>query len=594
MKTTWSLDAIYKGLDDPAFLKDWEELPGKIEEFNAFTKQELGSGNVENPVGKIEKYLTMELALSDTAVKLGAYFSLTLSTDSTNNEIARYEGQYDNRMAELSPSYTIFKEFVGSLDNLEEVIKGSPLLEEHAFHLKEVAEQSHHTGTQQEEALLAKLRSTGSTAWQNQFNQLTSTVLIEADIKDQPEKLTLSAIRNLAYDKDQEVRKGAYQAELAGYSQIDKAVANSLNAIKGEAQITAELRGYDSILDMTLDSSRMDMQTLDAMWAAIQETLPDFRAYLRRKGELLGHENGLPFYDLFAPVGSANLEMTYEQAAEQVVETLGEFNPEMGEFVQYAFENEWIDVYPKEGKRGGAFCSTIVPIQQSRILTNFSGSFDGMITLAHELGHAYHGKCLREETILNSRYSMPIAETASTFNEILMTQTALKTATPEESLSILENYLMGVTQTSVDIYSRYLFETRFIESRENGPVSVEETKELMLEAQRDAYGDGLDQDWLHPYMWLNKPHYYTASRNFYNFPYAYGQLFALGLYARYEKEGDDFLPKYDALLAATGKHNLRDVGLQAGIDVREKEFWASSLAMVAKDIQRFLALSETA
>ena len=286
------------------------------------------------------------------------------------------------------------------------------------------------------------------------------------------------------------------------------------------------------------------------------------------------------------------MTFSYEEAMDYIIENFNSFNKELGSFVQEAYQKNWLDIEPRDGKRGGAFCSNLHPIGESRILSNFDGSFSSLTTLAHELGHAYHGSKLVDESILNSSYPMPIAETASIFCETIVVNAALKEMDDKEAVTILEQSIQDATQVIVDIYSRYLFETKLFEIREDHPLSVRELKETMLEAQRQAYGEGLDSDTLHPYMWLNKTHYYSAGRNFYNFPYAFGLLFAKGLYAIYLEKGDSFVKEYDDLLTMTGKNNIQDVAKKMNIDVTKPDFFRESLKLVEKDIHKFLELTK--
>ncbi|HEY8362944.1 MAG TPA: M3 family metallopeptidase, partial [Tissierellaceae bacterium] len=280
------------------------------------------------------------------------------------------------------------------------------------------------------------------------------------------------------------------------------------------------------------------------------------------------------------------------EAMDYIIKNFRTFSDKLADFAKHAYENNWLDVEPREGKRGGAFCSNLHPIGESRIMANFSGSFSNMTTLAHELGHAYHGSCLKDESILNSRYPMPIAETASIFCETIVVNAALNEANDEEAIGILEASISDAGQVIVDIYSRFLFESELFQRRKNSTLSVNELKEIMINAQKEAYGDGLDENYLHPYMWLNKPHYYTASRNFYNFPYAFGLLFSKGLYAEYLRRGKEFVEQYDELLRATGKNNIKDVAKMVNIDVTDPEFFRSSLRLIEKDIEKFLELTE--
>lgn len=594
MQENWSLKELYPGFDSPEFQRDWKALPGAIEAIVRYTAEQFTAENAADTAkasAALEGYIKLELDF-EPYVKLPEFTSLFLAVNTTDETALKFSDRLEEIFAELTPASTGLKGFLRRLPDLDAVIAGHPLLEQHRFFLFENREMGMHVGSDAEELLLSKLQPTGSSAWGKLYELLTSTLLVDITLDGKEQRLPLSMARNLAYSPDAAVRKTAYEAELAAYPKVEKSIAASLNAIKGEALTIAQLRNYDSVLDMTLLESRMDRETLDALWGAIGDYLPSFHSFLRAKAKLLGHQNGLPFYDLFAPMGEVEMQFTYPQAADYVVKTFSDFSDKLGAFARNAFDTAWIDAFPREGKRGGAFCSNLHAIGQSRIMANFSGSFDGMSTFAHELGHAYHGDCLREETALNCDYTMPIAETASTFCETLVTQSALKTATEEETFAILENYLSGITQVTADIYSRFLFEDAVINGRKEGSLSPDELKGIMLDAQKKAYGDGLDHSLLHPYMWACKPHYYEVSVNYYNFPYAYGQLFALGLYARYLEEGKAFLPKFDALLASTGKNNLRDVGLQAGIDIRDKAFWAGSLETVKTDVERFLALVE--
>jgi oligoendopeptidase F len=213
-----------------------------------------------------------------------------------------------------------------------------------------------------------------------------------------------------------------------------------------------------------------------------------------------------------------------------------------------------------------------------------------MTTLAHELGHGYHGHCLKDTSLLNSRYPMPLAETASIFAETIIINGALKNATEEEAFSILETSISDAGQVIVDIYSRFLFESEVFKRRNDSSLSVNELKEIMKNAQKEAYGNGLDHTILHDSMWINKPHYYSADRHFYNFPYAFGLLFAKGLYSEYLNRGEAFVNEYDNLLEATGKNNIVDVGKVMNIDVTCVDFWRSSLDLIKKDIEKFVKL----
>ena len=586
----WNLDALYRSFQSPEFIKDSQRILTLIEEVNEFAEHELGTK--EKAKEKIEKYLTYDLALTKLISKVLGFASLSMSVDAKNEEAREHYARIAMKLSELTKAEVLFKRFMSQVENLEEILSTSALLTEHRFILQETKKEAQYLLSNEEEMLIAKLSNTGSKAWTNLQNILTSTLMVTLEKDGQEVSMPLPAVRNLAYDKDQEVRKKAFYAELSAYEKVEESSSAALNGIKGEVLTVSKLRGFATPLEETLVQSRMEKETLDAMFTAIEEFLPSFRKYLQRKATLLGHEKGLPFYDLFAPMGESQMSFTYEEAMDYIVKNFSTFSARLGNYAKEAYEKNWMDVEPREGKRGGAFCSNLHAIGESRILSNFDGSFSNMTTLAHELGHGYHGFNLKDETILNSSYPMPIAETASILCETIVVQAALKEMSDKEAMTILEQSISDATQVIVDIYSRYLFETKLFETREDHPLSVKELKNNMLEAQKIAYGDGLDEGVLHPYMWLNKTHYYSAGRNFYNFPYAFGLLFSKGLYALYLERGASFVPEYDALLSVTGKMDIKDVAKLMDIDVTKPDFFRNSLRIIEKDIEKFLALTE--
>ena len=419
-----------------------------------------------------------------------------------------------------------------SRENLDAIIDADDELKARAFALREAAEDAKHQLPEALEKPVLKMQLSGGVAFSQLRDKLDATLLVDYDGKQIP----LSAVRALAYDGDADTRRRAYEAELASYKKIELPMSFCLNNLKAEGETMAALKGYKGVLDMALAHSRMDEKTLEAMWTAIREALPELREYFKAKGRLLGHENGLPFYDLFAPVGQSTRTYTVERKARALLlDLFGKFCPEMGEMMRTAFDEGWIDMYPREGKSGGAFCSGYYAKNISRVMTNFAGSASDVSTLAHELGHAFNNRMLHHKPLMMTETPMPLAETASTFNETLLISQLLKTATPEEELTLLDSCLTEQTQTMVDIYSRFLFEQKVVAAQADHALDVDELKETMLWAQEQSYGDGLDPEYRHPYMWACKSHYYSTGVHFYNFPYAFGGLFARGLYARYRE-----------------------------------------------------------
>ncbi|OOM71638.1 oligoendopeptidase F, plasmid [Clostridium puniceum] len=589
MELNWSLKEVYQGFNSDEFKSDLEKLTEVIEDINIWAIETIK--DKENLAKKLEDYITKFTTITELSNKLNSFINLSLSVNTKDKEALKYSDVLEKKLTNLVESSAKLEKYISSIENIDSIINKSELLKKHEFILNTVIEQSKYLISDKEENIVANMKNTGSNAWVKLKDNLISTLKVEIEEDDEIKELPLTVILNMAYDKDAKVRKKAYESEMKAYKKIEEGIAAALNAIKGEVLTVCDFRGYQSVLEKTLIDSRMNQEALDAMFSAMEESLPKFRKYLKRKGELLGHKNGLPFYDLYAPVCEANMKFSYEEGAKFVEKNFRTFSDNLGNFASKAINNNWIDVMPVEGKVGGAFCENLHFIGESRILLNYGENFGDVVTLAHELGHGFHGECLNEETILNSDYPMPIAETASTFCETIIKKAAIKEATKEEALAILETEISDCTQVIVDIYSRFLFEKSFFEARKESALTVEEIKELMLKAQREAYGDGLDPQFLHPYMWTWKPHYYDADYNYYNFPYAFGLLFAKGLYAEYIKKGQSFSKDYERLLSITGKNKIADVAKVMGIDINNKEFWRNSLKTVEEDIKEFIELS---
>lgn len=581
MNEVWNLDRIYRGFEAPAFASDMDTLRDMAAEFNAFAES-LPQADV---LTGLRQGILWEEKLTALVQKLAFYCQLRQSVNTRDSECGSRLGQVLQVLSTTAGAEAAWKEWAARQSGLMEMVKEDELLKEYTFFFENLLEDSTHLLGSLGEAISAKLEMSGGSAWAEMHGYLTSTVPVEyaGGITN------LSAIRNLAYDADPEVRKAAYEAELACYPRIQDPVAYALNSIKLETISDCQLRGYASPLARTLKKSSMKQETLDAMLGAMEEYMPQFRRYLKTKAKALGHENGLPWYDLFAPMGASGKKYTTEEARDLLVELFSTFDQELADMVRTAFDEAWIDFYPRDGKTGGAFCENVECIGESRILTNFDGMFTDIVTLAHELGHAFHNQCVRDHRPLNKDYSMPVAETASTFNECVVMAAAIDRAqTGEEKLALIESQLQDVTQIICDIYSRFRFEAMVFENRETQFMDAATLCGLMTKAQEESYGDGLDPNFRHPYMWICKSHYYGPT--FYNFPYAFGGLFARGLYAQYEQEGADFVPKYKKLLHTTPIATAEDVAKVADIDLTDKNFWRSALQTVADKIDLFCQL----
>ncbi len=583
MQDKWNLDILYKDFDDVAFKSDIEKLSAAIEEFSFLAK------NAENTPSRelLIAYVDGNMKISELASKLIIFANLRYSANTADTVAASNLGRLMGMLSETAAPSAKLSKTISGFENLEELIGSSELLSEHEYLLRNIKRDSKYLLADGEETIFAKMNISGAQAWDDLQSSLTSSLKVKLG----NDEITLSSARNLAYDASPEVRKSAYEAELRAYDSIKDSVAFALNSIKLQVLSECELRGYESPLAKTLYTSRMKKETLEALISAMEEYLPAFRKYLKAKAKALGHNGALPWYDLFAPIGKSDKTYTVAEAKDYLLGIFEGFDKELHDMVRCAFECGWIDFYPRENKVGGAFDCGVPSAKESRVLTNFDGSFSDIVTLAHELGHSFHDRQVFKNSILNQEYSMPVAETASTFNEVLVMDTAIKNAkSRDEKLMLIESQLMDACQIIVDIYSRYTFEASVFENRPAEFMSADRMCELMIAAQKKAYGDGLLENAMHPYMWLCKGHYYSGGLSFYNFPYAFGGLFARGLYAKYQKEGENFVSTYKEMLRKTATSDIEECAAIAGVDLTQREFWCEGLKTISEEIDEFCAL----
>ncbi|GAC1528333.1 MAG: M3 family oligoendopeptidase [Acidimicrobiales bacterium] len=516
---------------------------------------------------------------------LAAYLSTLVTSDARNDEAARIQSDLSARASVLQALSKRLESWVARL-GADALIAAGGAAADHAYPLRRAEVAAAWQMAEPQEGLYAELAQTGSGAWAKLHGDLTARLVADVDWPGEGIKsVPVTIARGLATHGDPAVRRAAFEAEQEAWERVSVPLAAALNAIKGEANIVNRRRGWPDALAPALWENGVDCAALDAMHTAATGAFPDFRRYLRAKARRLGHVGGLPWWDLLAPA-SAVPPVEWQQATDAVKRAFSGYSPALATVASRALAEGWVDAAPREAKRGGAFCMG-VRADESRVLLNFDRSPSSVLTLAHELGHAYHNTALACRTPLQSRLPMALAETASIFCETLMTTDGLSRETGAARLALLDTDLAGACQVVVDIHSRFLFEQALFVERRSGFVGVEDLCRLMREAQEATYGDGLDPDTYHPYMWAVKPHYY--SRSFYNWPYTFGLLFGIGLPAHYVADPDRFRHGYDGLLASTGLASAADLASGFGIDIASVDFWDSSLDVLRGRIDEYCA-----
>ena len=593
----WQLYSIFPGLDSDEYASAKQDLILAVDELAAFCDehriQEGPDLDAKSVAGVMDELIERLNRVYTLQGDISAFLYGFISTDAFDDAARTEESSLkpvESRLSTLSKRATAW---LGRADAAA-AKTASRLARTHSYWLDREIVDASHLMSGPEEDLASSLTLTGADAWSQLYNDLISRGAIRATVGDDEGDFTVSELKNRQRDANRSVRAAAYRAELELLERFDVAYAAAMNGIKGEVDELDRRRGWSSSLDASLFARAITADSLAAMQTACRERFPAFRRYLRAKAGLLGLDR-VSWYDLYAPLGTGDgTRFTWDDAMAFVVDQFANYTPKLADYARRAFDEGWIDVPPRKGKRTGAFCMPVPGRLESRILLNWGGTLDDVFTLAHELGHGYHNACKYEagRTVLQGSTPSTLAETASIFCETIVTNAMLERAGDDQRLAILEQDLLSATQLVVDIDSRFRFEKTVLEKRRSRELSIDEFKGIMLDAQAATYGDALNASERHPYMWAQKPHYYSAHSTFYNYPYTFGFLFGLGLYREYERSPEAFPERYDAFLASTGMADAKTLAADFGIDIEDPGFWAGGLGIVEERVNAFEALAK--
>jgi pepF/M3 family oligoendopeptidase len=591
----WSLCSVYPSFDSAEYRRDLALLGDKTVRLLSLLDAPLPD-DAEAAAGA----LLALLAASDDAARyhenLSAYTEAVYTTDTRNPVPVREIGVLEAAALPLLKAGVLFRgRLLEKRELVLECLEADGRLEPYRYFITMSLESARFMMKGELEDLANDLARSGGDAWERLHGAVSSTASAPWD-DAAGERKTVIALRDLAYNPDRAVRERAYRAELDAWKSVEIPLAAALNGVKGTAVTLDTRRGWrrsgdggaavsagSGALRKSAFQSRIGEKTLAALIGALETSLPVFRRYLKIKAKILGL-GVCAFYDLFAPLGGSDRKWSWEETAAFICGRFDGFDRRMGDFARRAFSENWIDAEGRAGKVGGAYCTGFPLAGESRILCNFAYSFDSVITAAHELGHGYHHDVIKDLPPSRGNYPMTLAETASIFAETIVFEGALSSPgireNREEKLALIEGNLKDSCQVIVDILSRYYFEKELFDRREEAELSPAELCGMMRQAQIKTYGDALDPEKLHPYMWAVKSHYYNSHLGFYNYPYAFGLLFSLGLYSRYQREGSAFADSYREILRLTGQASAEDAARQAGFDIEGPDFWLNGIGVI--------------
>jgi oligoendopeptidase F len=587
----WDLEVLFEGGSESAqFAAHLEALQKSIDELQAG----VAALNAQKP--DKESFVALFLHAQETLkmVKQAMAFCSCLMAQNVKDAKAKlHHGRVQSLYAAyLSAMTQLDKHLLAASDEEWQAVLNDPRLQQVAFPLDERRQRAAEKLPTEQEALIGDLSVDGYHAWQSLYNTIIGRISVPFEIDGETVHLSVGQLQNMYSHPNRDVRARAFAAWENAFAENAELIATALNHLAGFRIQTYKHRGWESVLKEPLDLNRMSQETLDAMWDTVERNKDTLIQYLNRKAKLLGVEK-LSYFDQFAPLGGdASSKLSYDEGAAFILEQFEKFSPDMAAFAKRAFEERWIEAENRPGKRPGGFCTSFPMKGQSRIFMTYDGSMANVATLAHELGHAYHNEVMKDLPMMLQSYAMNVAETASTFAELIVADAALKQAqSDEERIALLEDKLQRCVAFFLDIHARFQFEVSFYAERKKGLVSVERLNELMVEAQKKSYKGALDL--YHPHFWASKLHFYSTMVPFYNFPYTFGYLFSTGVYARALQEGPEFAKKYVELLRDTGSMTVEELASKhLGVDLTKPDFWQSAVDVALADVREFLRLTE--
>lgn len=590
----WDLDSIFSGgSDSPALNERLEQLEKQINTYYQSVNQWDHSVSTNDELTTLIK---QQETITEGFSQCNSYITALLSANVKDTQAKLLSGKLYALLPRWQSADTILsKKFAEISDNNWQTLLQTDAFSLIAFRMNEIRRDGHRLLSEAEENIINTLSLDGLNAWSSHYDTIVGTIVIPFEENGKVTDLSAGqAFNKMMGDPDPLVREKLFIAWEKAWQEKTSLLSDTLNHLDGFRLSTYKLHGMNDYLQKPLEYNRLKKETLDVMWATIQKNKQPLVDYLTRKANLFGKEK-MEWQDQDAPIILGDLKektFTFDEAASFIIENFQKFSPKMATFAQSAFEKSWIEAEDRPGKRPGGYCTELPETQESRIFMTYSNSVNEVTTLAHELGHAFHSSVMWDLPALHRDYAMNVAETASTFAELIVADATLKAAkTKEEKINLLDTKLQNALAMFMNIHSRFIFENRFYSARQEGLVSEEEITQMMVEAQKEGYHDALAT--YHPHFWAAKLHFFIDDVPFYNFPYTFGYLFSLGIYAYANKKGTSFEQEYIELLRDTASMTTEELAQKhLGVDLTKPDFWQAGIDMVLEDINSFMTLSE--
>ncbi|MBN2044702.1 MAG: M3 family oligoendopeptidase [Anaerolineales bacterium] len=571
----WDLSDLFPAFDSPEMESAFETLKKDVAEFEKFREKLSPDMDVEEFMSAVES----QEKTTRLASRVGQFAGLFFSEDTQNQDAQTFQAKMQQFMAGLQNRTLFFSLWWKSLEE-DETQRFMEVAGEYDYWLKQIRNFKPYTLTEPEEKIINIKDVTGISAMRTLYSSITNRYVFKVEVDGEEKEMTRGELMTLVRESDPDLRARAYQELYQVYGDDGAILGQMYQAIvRDYRNENLELRGFDSPMAVRNLDNDIPNEVVDTLLDVAVKNTELFQRFFRLKAKWLKVDR-LRRYDIYAPVAESDKEYTYDKAVSMVLDSFNDFSPKVAELAKRVFEENHLDSSVRKGKRSGAFCSSGDPAVTPYVLVNYNGKANDVSTLAHELGHAIHAMLAEKHHVFHFHSSLPLAETASTFSEMLLIDLLLEEEADE---AVRRDILFSQIDDAYATIMRQIFFALFEREAHEmvaKDASVDELAAAYLKNLETQFGDSVSIGEEFRWEWVSIPHIYHWP--FYVYAYSFGQLLVLALYQQYKQEGEPFIPRYLEILAAGGSMAPVEILDRAGVDVRKPEFWQGGFDVLSR------------
>ncbi len=581
----WSLDDLFPGMKSPELENAFDQVDEQVTAFEGV--RGTLRGRADMPADEFLHIVQTSEAFTRIVHKLDAFAGLAFAADTQDQAALTLQARVQQFMADMANRTLFFSLWWKELDdaNAQRLMDASG---DYRYYLEEMRHFKPHTLTEPEEKIINIKDVTGSSALVNLYDSITNRYIFKLKVDGKTKELTRGELMNYAYSPDPKMRAAAYKEQFRVYGN-DGPVLGQMYQTRvrdwyNEGITLRKFKTPNSVRNLMND---IPDEAVDALLDVAKQNAPVFQRFFKLKAKHLGMKK-LRRYDIYAPLAASSKKYPYPKAAEMVLDSFRAFLPEFATLAQRVFDENHLDSEVRKGKQGGAFCASIVPEMTPYVKVNYQGNAREVATLAHELGHAIHAMLASHHTTFTFHSSLPLAETASTFGEMMLIDRMLA---EEKNKSVRRDILFRQVDDSYATIGRQAWFAMFERAAHEmimKNASVDEVSKMYFDNLREQFGDSLDLSEDFKWEWVAIPHFYHTP--FYVYAYSFGKLLVLSLYKQFKAEGESFKPRYRKILAAGGSEAPAKILADAGIDIRSAKFWQGGFDVIKEQVEELEGL----